>query len=253
MRFVLCDDDLMMRSMVDGVVTALGHEVIGVADTTSEACGLVRSGRPDAVVVDIGVGSNTDFDVVASAIEVGAQPIVFSFYLHEDRISSYAVRPLVVAKPDFTALEETISRLSVDDDAGGGERERRKRPTRAAEGPVPMGPHDAQAFYEALNNSTDGDTLVAIELVDMSAIADTDSIATRISRLIRETDRLLVTSTSLKILLPGGGTEGTASLLGRLSSEAALPPRSKMHSVVIGHGEAPGDAFDRLKHALDAG
>jgi chemotaxis response regulator CheB len=253
MRFVLCDDDLMLRSMVDGVVTGLGHEVIGVADTTAEACGLVLTGRPDAVIVDITVGNNTDFDVVASALEVGAQPIVFSFFTNEERLSSYAVRPLVVHKPDFVALEETISRLQKDESEGVVEQDRRKRPARAAAGPVPMGPHDAQAFYEALNNAGDGDTIVAIELVDLSAIGDADSTANRVSRLIRDTDRLLVTSTSLKILLPGGGPEGTASLLARLGAEAALPPRSKLHSVVIGRGEAPGDAFDRLKHALDAG
>jgi chemotaxis response regulator CheB len=251
MKFVLCDDDLMLRSMVDGIVTGLGHEVIGVADTTSEATSLIQTGRPDVVIVDMTVGANTDFDVVATAIEVGAQTVVFSFHTDAERLSSYEPRPVAVAKPDFVALEEVLGRLGAGSD-GAAPADRRRRPTRAAQGPQPMGLHDAAAFYEALNNAQEGDTLVAIDLVgDLAHITDSDSIAQRIALLVRQTDRLLVTSTSLKVLLVGGGSEGTASLMGRLGHEAALPPGSRMHSVVVGAGEAPSAAFERLKQASD--
>jgi hypothetical protein len=162
----------------------------------------------------------------------------------------------VVAKPDFVALEEVLGRLGVgvggDGDGGPAPTDRRQRPARSAQGPQPMGLHDAAAFYEALNNAQEGDTLVAIELSgDLSRITDSDAIAPRIAQLIRQTDRILVTSTSLKILLAGGGSEGITSLLGRLGDEAALPPTSRMHSVVVGAGEAPSAAFERLKHATD--
>jgi len=50
-------------------------------------------------------------------------------------------------------------------------------------------------------------------------------------------------------LLPGGGTEAIESLFARLSSDAHLSAGVEFRSVVVGAGESPTEAFDRLKRA----
>ena len=77
MRFVLCDDDELLRSLVETVLERQGHEVIGVADHTAIGSQLVKAGKPDAVIVDLSLGYNTDFDIIETAIDVGARVIIF--------------------------------------------------------------------------------------------------------------------------------------------------------------------------------
>ena len=45
MRFVLCDDDEMLCSMVDATIATHGHDLVGIADTTTAAVGLVAPGE----------------------------------------------------------------------------------------------------------------------------------------------------------------------------------------------------------------
>jgi chemotaxis response regulator CheB len=50
MRFVICDDDEMLTSMVDATIASHGHDIVGIADTPVAAVGLVEHGQPDVVV-----------------------------------------------------------------------------------------------------------------------------------------------------------------------------------------------------------
>ena len=45
MKFVLCDNDEMLCSMIDATIAAHGHEVVGIADTTTAGVGLVQHGK----------------------------------------------------------------------------------------------------------------------------------------------------------------------------------------------------------------
>lgn len=250
-RFVLCDEDYLLRELVESVVTKLGHEVVGAADATATASKLVETARPDVVILDLSLGYNTDFDVIATAGEVGATVIVFSRTADEATLQRYPVRPLVVPKPELTTLEETIRMVAAVHERGPGE-DRRRRPPRAAAGPQPTGVGDAQAFYEALNNADADDTLVAIEVMaDGETLADAELIGTRVSTLVRATDRVLAIPSSVKVFLPGGALDGVRSFIARLRREIPLPPEVRVRSIVIAAGESAVDAFDRLKHHGD--
>jgi chemotaxis response regulator CheB len=253
MRFVLCDDDLMHRAMVESIVTRNGHELIGVADSTQNGVSLVELARPDVLIVDVTIGLSTDFDVIATALDVGAQPIVFSVHAPADVLERYAVMPLVVPKPDFVALENAIKRIAAARENGAGESDRRARPARVASGPVPVDLHDGQAFYEALNAAEEGDTLVAIDVVRTGRTPDHDTVGARIANLIRASDRMLVTASSYKVFLTAGGAEGAASFIDRLSRELDAAPQLVVHSVVVGPQEDPTDAFERLRAASYGG
>jgi hypothetical protein len=249
MHFVLCDDDAMMRSMVESVVTRQGHDVIGIAETTMDGASLVATARPDVVVVDPSIGVNTDFDVLAAAESSGSRVIVFSFSAGGLLYDQYAERPLVVVKPDLAELERVIERLELASaPAGGVTHDRRLRPGRAASGPTPAGVGDAGAFYEALNNAVEGDTLLSIEF-SASGSVDWEDVGNRVALAIRGTDRLLASPTSVRVYLAGGSTDGAASLVDRLRRDVAVPTEWTIKSVIVGPGEAPADAFDRLKRA----
>lgn len=248
MQFVLCDDDPLMRSMVETVVQRQGHEIIAAVDNTADATDLIVNHRPDAVVVDLSLGYNTDFDIVDMATAVGSQVIVFSHNADHAILARFDPVPVTVAKPDFVALEEVLARVQPNQGAAGGEmRERRRHPDRVSIGPVPTGLADAQAFYEALSNAIADDLLLSVEPAgDGAHVLESD--AATVSQLVRATDRVLYAGSSIKLYLADGGADGTSAFVERLRAEApSLADQVRVRSVRIGEGELSSDAFDRLK------
>jgi CheY-like chemotaxis protein len=245
MRFVLCDEDELLTSTLESMVVHLGHEVVGVASTTANAVMLVRTARPNAVIVDLSMGFNTDFDIVDAAAGVGAATIVYSFTADHLILDRYKVKPIVVFKPDLTELEHVLGRLELDGQQQVKEQDRRRQPVRVASGPVPTGVGDAQAFYEALNEAAAGDALVSIDVPGGATIAaDT---ASRVREVLRGTDRLLASGPAVRVYLPGGDVLGIESFRSRLDDVQALPHGATMRSLVLTEGESPAAAFDRLK------
>jgi hypothetical protein len=248
MRFVICDDDQLITSMVEAMVQELGHEVVGVGVATADSVLLVESARPDVVIVDLSLGFNTDFDIIQAANEVGATTVVFSQNADHAILGQYAIRPTVVYKPDLHDLERVVARLALDRERQVVSEDRRHRPVREAAGPIPTGISDAAAFYEALNEGAAGDGLVSLDLEGTSPTMDLADLAHRVSEVLRGTDRLLATPGAVRVFLPGAGDEGAASFLGRLHEREIDADGAGVHSVVIRDGELPADAFDRLRH-----
>lgn len=247
-RVVLCDDDDLMVGPVEDLIVRLGHDLVGVAGTTAGSIGLIQHAKPHVVVVDPAIGYNSDFDVVDAAIEAGAVPVVFSHGAGGLALDRYERRPLLVEKPDLVGLEQTISRLDLDESESVATQERRQRPTRAAAGPPPTNAGDAQSFYEALNDVVAGDALLSIELPseDRQGAAP---LGETLLPALRGTDRLLATAAAVRILLPAGGEEGITSMLRRIAAVVELPTGTVLRSIVVSDGEAPMDAFDRLKRS----
>lgn len=245
MRFVLCDEDPLLTSMLESMLEHLGHDVVGVASTTANAVHLVETARPNVVIVDLSMGFNTDFDIIEAAAAIGAATIVFTQNADEAILSKYEVRPIVVFKPDLTELEQVLGRLELDNQEHVSEHDRRVRPVRVAGGPVPTGIGDAQAFYEALNDGIAGDALVSIEVPGgPTSAADT---ANRVREVLRATDRLLASGPAVRVFLLGGDVIGIGSFRSRLDEAKALPDGSTIRSIVLEDGESPAAAFERLK------
>jgi CheY-like chemotaxis protein len=246
MRIVVCDEDALLRDMIEAVVARAGHEVVGIADTSSAGVRLIEKAQPDAVILDLALDFNSDFDVVESAIDVGARPIVFSHHGDDALLARYPVHPSFVPKPDLNLLETVLARLDEHDPSDDGgrvvERERRARPARQAAGPIPTGPGDAQAFFEAVNEAEPGDALVSIEAGHAAP-----DLAEGARPVLREGDRLLLFPTTVRFYLPGGDVEGAGSLVQRITHTGAFTRDSVVSSVVVAEGEPGADAFDRLK------
>lgn len=233
--------------MVETIVDRQGHEVVGAADNTAIATELVVHGRPEVVIVDLSLGYNTDFDIIDVSMAVGAQVIVFGHNADHQILDKYQPRPHVVRKPDFVQLEQMICRATTDD-YKLGHAERRLRPARVAIGPRPTGVDDAQAFYEAMANAVEDDVVVSVEPATAGGPGLAEHDATRLAGLVRESDRVLAASSSVKVFLAGGAPVGLDALLGRLRAEwPDLADDVLVRSVVIGPGESSAEAFDRLK------
>lgn len=243
-RVVICDEDALLREMVESLLTRLGFEIVGIADTTSAGVGLVTAARPDVVLFDMALGYNTDFDVLQAAIDAGARTIVFSHTADDAILSSYSRRPTVVPKPDLARLEQVLGRLERDEAAGVVEQDRRARPTRAASGDAPTGVTDAQAFYSALQDVTEGDALLSLEVPE---IVNADALATALLEIMRGTDRLLASRTAVRIFLPAGGEDAIRSFLARMAAAKVVPDACRATAIVVRPGEAATDVFDRLR------
>jgi CheY-like chemotaxis protein len=249
LQIVVCDDDAFLREMVESLVRATGHELLGIADTTAAAVGLIEAGRPDAVVLDLSLGYNTDFDIIDAAISVGARPIVFTKNADAEILGQYSVTPTVVEKPDLESLEQVLVRLGRDGTADDVvEEDRRRRPARPADGPVPTGVSDARAFFEAINGAAAGDALVGLDVP-----AGAEAVADEVGRRLRDTDRvLLMLPRAVRVYLPGGGPDGVDSVLGRIRSIHVVTSDCQVASVIVREGEHGAEAFDRLKAEGDS-
>jgi DNA-binding NarL/FixJ family response regulator len=247
MRVALCDDDGPLVALVEGLVVARGHEVIGIADTTVGAVHLVAHGHPDLVIVDPSVGCNSDFDVIETACDVGAATVVFTRSADMVAAGRYRPTPIVVAKPDLVALEMAISRIGCDDSGAVAAGERRTRSGRAASGPPPSGVHDASAFYNALNEAIAGDSLVAVVRADALGPHAWEDTAARINSIVRDGDRTLVAGWAVVVFLPGGGDDGVAAFAGRLSDAAVNGTEVHLASAVLRPDESGAEALARLK------
>ena len=245
MRIVVCDGDDLLRSMVEVMVSRQGHEVVGVADTVGAAAGLLERARPDAAVIDLALGVNADFDLVAIAQSVGAKVVVFSRTAYEELLEGYTERPVVVPKPDLDALEGVLARLGEPAEPPA---ERRRRPVREVSGPRPTGVGDAQAFYEALNDAVAGDALIWI---DLTSLADEPAAAAELGeqvvRVMRDHDRLLASPDAIRVFLPGAEDDGIDAFGLRLASGPFVLVEAPMRGVVVEPGESPVEAFERLR------
>lgn len=245
MRFVLCDDDQLFTSLIEAMLTDLGHEVVGVGTNSHDSVALVRSANPDVVIVDLALGFNTDFDIVAASVSTGAKTIVFSHTAHETILSQYPVRPQVVEKPDLGERQRVVAMLNLDDERHVVSIDRRERAVRKASGPPLTNVGDAQAFYESLNEAAAGDVLIAIGVPP--GHDDPASVAARVQTMMREGDRLLVSPATVRVYLPAGDDLGARSFRARIMAADALPAGAAVRAVILGPDELPADAFDRLK------
>lgn len=246
MRIALCDDDPLFSDIAESVITNMGHQVVGVAPNPAAAVLLLETTLPDVAVIDMAMGFGSDFDMVARSMELGIGTIVFSQGVDDSVLGHYDPRPEMVLKPDFDRLEGAIHHAVAAREAAG-DGDRRVRPQRAAQGPQPSHVADAQAFYEALNHAQEDDVLVELVLPGEAGPERNEAMATHLTRLIRETDRLLAAGSAVRVFLAGAGTEGRDALLARFEREDPPPPGTRMVSVVLEPGETGTDAFGRLK------
>lgn len=246
-RFAICDDDDLYATIIEAMLTERGHEVVGVSTSSASSVALIETARPEAVIFDSLLGYTSDFDVIATCNQLGMTAIVFSTNPEQEFFARYAPAPIVVHKPDLTELERAVDRIETDEHGQANPQDRRQRPGRTIAAPTPTSLSDAHAFYAAFEQAVVGDALVAFDLHHAIPLDDVRYTAEALRQVLRDGDRLLVSSSMLRVFIPAAHPDGVASLLTRIHDGSVLPPGTSTTAIVLRDDETSTDAFDRLK------
>lgn len=73
---LIVDDDALIRLELRTTIARLGHSVVGEADSGGQALALVRSLRPDLVLLDIVLPSVSGLDVARTLSEERLAPVI---------------------------------------------------------------------------------------------------------------------------------------------------------------------------------
>jgi len=96
-RVLIIEDEAIIALHIRTIVEEMGHEVIGVAQTRSEAVNLGTEARPDLVLADISLADGSSgIDAVKDLLAVMDVPVIF--------ITAFPERLLTGARPEPTYL-----------------------------------------------------------------------------------------------------------------------------------------------------
>jgi two-component system, chemotaxis family, chemotaxis protein CheY len=113
---VVCDDDLMSRQVLRGLLIDAGFNVIGEVDMAVAALDLVSVTRPDVLVLDVNMPGLSGVDIIHDVRERSPQTsiIVVSAYgvehLDEIELGAAAVLP----KTDLVRFDEVLAEVMAD-------------------------------------------------------------------------------------------------------------------------------------------
>jgi CheY-like chemotaxis protein len=109
LRCLLVDDNATFLDAAAALLQREGVTVVGVASSTAQAIRQVRALQPDVVLIDIGLGDESGFDLARLLVRGGhgAELIMISARTETDHPELIAESPAAgfLAKPDLSARE----------------------------------------------------------------------------------------------------------------------------------------------------
>jgi CheY-like chemotaxis protein len=109
LRFLLVDDNDAFLDAASGLLQREGMTVVGLASNTAEALRQARALRPDVILVDIGLGDESGFDLARLLAQNGhggsAKVILISARAETDYTEQIAESPAAgfLAKSELSA------------------------------------------------------------------------------------------------------------------------------------------------------
>ncbi|WP_297323585.1 response regulator [uncultured Bartonella sp.] len=96
-RILIIEDEPLIAMDIEQLVESLGHQVVGIARTRSEAVALFAKEKPGMVLADIQLADNSSgIDAVNDILETDAVPVIF--------ITAFPERLLTGERPEPTFL-----------------------------------------------------------------------------------------------------------------------------------------------------
>jgi CheY-like chemotaxis protein/DNA-directed RNA polymerase specialized sigma24 family protein len=100
-RVLIIEDEPLIAMDIEAVVQELGHDVIGIAVTRSEAVAMADAHRPGLVLADIQLADNSSgIDAVSDIAASGRLPVVYITAFPERLLTGQGVEPtFLITKP----------------------------------------------------------------------------------------------------------------------------------------------------------
>ena len=111
LRILVVEDEAMIMTLVEDMVTELGHRVAGLAASVEEAAGLAEAGDFDVALLDVNLQGQTVESVAATLARRG-KPFVFTTGYGERVIPpEFKDRPMLPKPYQIEQLGEILSRV----------------------------------------------------------------------------------------------------------------------------------------------
>jgi len=111
LRVLVVEDEAMISTLVEDMVTELGHSVAGLAASVEEAAGLAEGADFDVALLDVNLQGQTVESVAATLVRRG-KPFVFTTGYGERVIPpEFKDRPLLPKPYQIEQLGEILSRV----------------------------------------------------------------------------------------------------------------------------------------------
>lgn len=114
MRCLIVDDSANFRDAASSMLERAGIEVVGMACSTAEALDRYRELRPDVTLVDVDLGAESGFDLVAELERADDPPpptILISTHSEHDFADMIAASPALGFVPKFALSPAAILSL----------------------------------------------------------------------------------------------------------------------------------------------
>ena len=108
---VVCDDDLMSRQVLRGLLNEAGYDIVGEVDMAVAALDLVSVTRPDLLVLDVNMPGLSGVDIVNDVQERSPDTaiIVVSAYDVDHLDDLVPLVAAVLPKTDLVRFDEVLS------------------------------------------------------------------------------------------------------------------------------------------------
>ena len=111
LRILVVEDEAMIMTLVEDMVTELGHRVAGLAASVEEAAGLAEGAEFDVALLDVNLQGRT-VETVAATLARRGKPFVFTTGYGERVIPpEFKDRPMLPKPYQIEQLGEILSRV----------------------------------------------------------------------------------------------------------------------------------------------
>ena len=107
-RVLIVEDELMIRMLLEGMLTDLGHSVAAEAGGLDEAMALAKQAEFDLAVLDVNLNGTPVTPVVEILVERGVPFIFASGYGQRGLPEAYRTAPILQKPFQADALEDAI-------------------------------------------------------------------------------------------------------------------------------------------------
>ena len=107
-RVVIIEDESIIAMHLQSLVEDLGHEVLGIATTHSEAVAMIKIDQPDLILADIRLADGSSgIEAVKDILEFCDLPVIFITAFPERLLSGERPEPTYLITKPF--LSETVT------------------------------------------------------------------------------------------------------------------------------------------------